>query len=160
MSIYDYTVTEMNGQQVSMAKYRGKIVVIVNTASKCGLAPQLKSLEKIYEDYHDDPVTVLGFPSNQFLQELKDNAEIDDYCALNYGVTFTMHKKIHVNGKNTEPLFQYLKDETDHKRIKWNFTKFLIDGSGNVVKRYEPTTKPDKIRPDIKRLLADEHVNS
>ncbi|MFJ5623844.1 glutathione peroxidase [Peribacillus loiseleuriae] len=158
MSIYQFVVKKINGEHISMEEYIGKVVIIVNTASKCGFAPQYDELQALYEQYHDEGLVVLGFPCNQFLsQEPGDNLQIDSYCKLNHGITFPMFAKIDVNGKNADPLFQYL---TEHapgmlgsKGIKWNFTKFLLDRNGNIVSRYAPQTKPKVLEDDIKTLL-------
>lgn len=158
MKFYDFKAKKMNGQEVSMEDYKGKVVLVVNTASKCGLTPQFKELEALYKVYSEKGFEVLGFPCNQFAkQDAGSNQEIEEFCQLNYGVTFTMFEKINVNGKNTHPLYQYLKNEAKgilSKEIKWNFTKFLIDQEGNVIKRYAPTVIPSKIEEDIKKLLG------
>ncbi|MCX7512125.1 redoxin domain-containing protein, partial [Levilactobacillus brevis] len=124
--IYDFQETEMSGQPLNLADYRGKVVLIVNTASKCGLAPQLVGLEDLYQRYHSQGLEVLGLPSNQFHQELESDEATSDFCQVHYGVTFPMTKKIQVNGADEDPLFTYLKKTAGHGRIKWNFTKFLI----------------------------------
>ncbi|WP_419881138.1 glutathione peroxidase [Peribacillus sp. B-H-3] len=160
MSIYEFEAEKINGEQLSMKEYEGKVLLIVNTASKCGFTPQYGELEELYKRHGDDRFSVLGFPCNQFLaQEPGDNLEIDSFCRLNYGVTFPMFSKVDVNGKNAHPLFKYL---TDHapgvmgsKAIKWNFTKFLIDSDGTIVKRYSPSTKPMEIENDIQKLLEN-----
>lgn len=157
MKFYDFKAKKINGQEVSMEDFKGKIVVIVNTASKCGLTPQFKELEELYQGYKDKGVEILGFPCNQFAkQDSGSNEEIHEFCQLNYGVSFNMFEKIDVNGKNAHPLYQYLKNESKgllSKEIKWNFTKFLIDDQGNVVKRYAPTVSPLKIKNDIEDIL-------
>lgn len=157
MKFYDYKAKKMNGQEVSMADYKGKVVLVVNTASKCGLTPQFTELEELYKKYNEQGFEVLGFPCNQFAkQDSGSNSEIQEFCQLNYGVTFTMFEKIDVNGKNAHPLYKYLKNEAKSfitKDIKWNFTKFLVDANGNVIKRYAPTVTPLKIEEDIKNLL-------
>lgn len=157
MKFYDFKAKKINGQEVSMEDFKGKIVVIVNTASKCGLTPQFKELEELYQGYKDKGVEILGFPCNQFAkQDSGSNEEIHEFCQLNYGVSFNMFEKIDVNGKNAHPLYQYLKNESKgllSKEIKWNFTKFLIDDQGNVVKRYAPTVSPLKIKIDIEDIL-------
>ena len=140
-----------------MSDYKGNIILVVNTASKCGFTPQLKDLEELYKEYKDSGVEILGFPCNQFLnQEPGDNKEVKNFCQINYGVTFNMFEKIDVNGSNTHPIYKYLKEQEKGlltKDIKWNFTKFLIDKEGNVIKRYSPTTSPLKIKTDIEKLL-------
>ena len=157
MKFYDFKVNKMNGQEVSMSDYKGKVVLVVNTASKCGLTPQFEGLEALYKGYKDQGLEILGFPCNQFANQDKgSNKEIHEFCQLNYGVSFTMFEKIDVNGKNAHDLYKYLKNEAKgllSKEIKWNFTKFLIDGNGNVVKRYGPTVEPLKIKTDIENLL-------
>lgn len=151
-SIYDFSIEKLDGTIDNLADYKGKTLILVNTASKCGLAPQLETLEKISNEYAEKNVVVLGFPSNQFLQETKTE-NIEEFCARNYGVTFLMHKPIKVNGSKTDPLFTYLKEQTGGGRITWNFTKFLIDEKGQVVKRYSPKTKPEVMVPDLEKLL-------
>ena len=157
MKFYDFKARKMNGQEVSMEAYKGKILVVVNTASKCGLTPQFKELEELYQEYKTKGVEILGFPCNQFAkQDSGSNEEIHEFCQLNYGVSFNMFEKIDVNGNNAHPLYKFLKNEKKglfSKEIKWNFTKFLVDSEGNVVKRYAPTVKPLKIEEDIKKLL-------
>ena len=157
MKIYDFKVNKMNGQEVSMDDYKGKVLLVVNTASKCGLTPQFEGLEKLYKEYKEQGLEILGFPCNQFAkQEKGSNKEIHEFCQLNYGVSFTMFEKIDVNGKNANPLYTYLKNEAKgllSREIKWNFTKFLIDSNGNVIKRYAPTVEPLKIKADIENLL-------
>lgn len=157
MKFYDFKANKMNGQEVSMSYYKGKVVLVVNTASKCGLTPQFEGLEALYKEYKDQGLEILGFPCNQFAKQDKgSNEEIHEFCQLNYGVSFTMFEKIYVNGNNAHPLYKYLKNEAKgllSKEIKWNFTKFLIDSEGNVVKRYAPTIEPLKIKDDIENLL-------
>ncbi|MCC3868876.1 glutathione peroxidase [Terrisporobacter mayombei] len=157
MKFYDFKANKMNGQEVSMSDYKGKVVLVVNTASKCGLTPQFEGLEALYKEYKNQGLEILGFPCNQFAnQEKGSNEEIHEFCQLNYGVSFTMFEKIDVNGNNAHPLYKYLKNEAKgllSKEIKWNFTKFLIDSEGNVVKRYAPTVEPLKIKDDIENLL-------
>lgn len=148
-TIYDFKETEMNGETLELSDYKGKVVVIVNTASKCGLAPQLETLESFYQKYKDQGFEVLGLPSNQFHQELASDEEAQDYCQAHYGVTFPMTQRISVNGDEEDPLFTYLKKAAGHGRIKWNFTKFLVGRNGHVIKRYAPQTKPEKIEQDI-----------
>ena len=156
MGFYDYKAVKMNGQEVSMEEYKGKVVLVVNTASKCGFTPQLKGLQELYDKYHEQGLEILGFPCNQFAnQDPGDNSEISEFCSLNYGVTFTMFEKIDVNGDNAHPLYKFLKEEKHGlmKAIKWNFEKFLIDKDGNVLERFGSTKTPDKIEDDIKKLL-------
>ncbi|ASW44169.1 glutathione peroxidase [Clostridium isatidis] len=158
MNFYDFSARGIYGEEISMKKYKGKVVLVVNTASKCGLTPQFKELEELYREYKDKGLEILGFPCNQFAsQDPGTNEEIQNFCQLNYGVTFTMFEKIDVNGEKAHPLYKYLKSQGKSilgKEIKWNFTKFLIDSEGNVIKRYAPTTKPSKIKDDIEILLA------
>lgn len=157
MSFYDYSAKDINGREKAMSDYSGKVVLVVNTASKCGFTPQLKDLEYLYKEYKDLGLEILGFPCNQFLnQEPADNKDVKNFCEINYGVTFNMFEKIEVNGSNAHPIYKYLKDQEKGiltKDIKWNFTKFLIDRNGNVVKRYSPTTSPLKIKEDIDKIL-------
>ncbi|SFB25736.1 MULTISPECIES: glutathione peroxidase [unclassified Bacillus (in: firmicutes)] len=158
MSIYEYIVETIKGDEVSLNQYRGKVLLIVNTASKCGFTPQFEELQELYKSYESLGFEVLGFPSNQFMnQEPGNEEEILTFCQLNYGVTFPMFSKIDVNGKNAHPVFGFLAEEAPGllgmKAIKWNFTKFLIDRDGNVVKRFAPTDKPSEMRKDIEKLL-------
>ncbi|MGB5963991.1 MAG: glutathione peroxidase [Sulfurimonadaceae bacterium] len=158
MSIYDFNVTTINGKEISMSQYRGKVLLIVNVASACGFTPQYEGLEKLYEEYRDQDFMVLGFPSNQFgEQEPGSDEEIIFFCQGTYDVQFDMFSKIDVNGENTIPLYQYLKNEKSGflwtESIKWNFTKFLVDRDGNVVERYGSSTKPESIKKDIEALL-------
>ncbi|MCM3127639.1 glutathione peroxidase [Paenibacillus provencensis] len=158
MSIYQYQVNTLKGQKLSMEEYKGKVLLIVNTASKCGLTPQYKGLQELYDKFNDQSFEILGFPSNQFAeQEPGSNEEIAEFCQMNYGVSFPMFEKIKVNGDEAHPLFKHLKNNAPgilgSKTIKWNFTKFLIDQNGNIVKRYSPQTTPDKIGADIAKLL-------
>ncbi len=157
-SVYDYTATTINGQEKPMTDFKGLVVLVVNTASKCGLTPQFKGLESLYETYKDRGLMVLGFPCNQFAgQDPASNDEISEFCQLNYGVSFPMFAKIDVNGDSAHPLFKHLKSAAPgllgSEAIKWNFTKFLVDRNGQVVERYAPTTEPEKIAKDIERLL-------
>ena len=158
-SIYDFSCQTGSGKSKSLADYRGKVLLVVNTASKCGFTPQFAGLESIYETYHDRGFEILGFPCNQFgRQDPGSNDEIQEFCQLNYGVSFPMFGKIEVNGSAADPLFKHLKKEAPGalgtEGIKWNFTKFLIDAQGNVLKRYAPATKPEDIAADIEALLA------
>jgi glutathione peroxidase len=157
MNFYDFTANKMNGKEIKMEEYKGKVILIVNTASKCGLTPQLEGLENLYKEYKDKNFEILGFPCNQFAnQDPGTNKEISEFCLINYGVTFTMFEKIDVNGQNAHPIYKFLKGNskgTFGSEIKWNFTKFLIDKEGNVLKRYAPITTPDKIKSDIEKLL-------
>jgi len=157
MNIYDYTVKTADGSERSLREYEGDVVLIVNTATKCGLAPQFDGLEELYQAYKDRGFTVLGFPSNQFAnQEPGSDDEVQQTCRMNFGVTFPLLAKIDVNGKDEEPLYTFLKKEQGGflgSAIKWNFTKFLVDREGNVVKRYDPRKDPKEIAGDIEKLL-------
>ena len=157
MSIYDYFATLENGETYSLNKLANHPEVIVNTATKCGYAPQFGELEKLYKKYKDKGLVILGFPSNQFKQELETASQAAQACQLTYGVTFPMHQLVAVNGKNTDPLFKYLKENSKgmlgSSTIKWNFTKFLVDKEGNVVKRYAPKTEPKDLEEDIEDVL-------
>lgn len=157
MSFYDFKAKKMNGEEVKMEVYKGKVVLVVNTASKCGLTPQFEGLEALYKAYQEDGLEILGFPCNQFAkQEPGMNQEVEQFCKLNYGVSFTMFEKVDVNGDSAHPLFKFLTHEAKgvlSNKIKWNFTKFLIDQEGNVVARYAPTYKPEKLDETIKKLL-------
>lgn len=158
-TIHDIEVQTIRGEVERLEKYRGKVLLIVNTASKCGFTPQYEGLESLYGDLQGQGFEVLGFPCNQFgRQEPGDEGQIQEFCQLNYGVSFPMHAKIDVNGPNTHPLYDRLKAAAPGvlgtKAIKWNFTKFLVDADGNVVKRYSPDTKPQSIRADIEKLIG------
>jgi glutathione peroxidase len=158
MSVYDYSATSLNGEEKSLGDFRGKVLLIVNTASKCGFTPQYAGLEELYRKHAQAGFTVLGFPCNQFgAQEPGDAAEIGAFCSLTYDVTFPMFGKVDVNGPEAHPLFQYLKSErkgiAGTEQIKWNFTKFLVDRHGHVTARFAPTTKPAEIDPEIVQLL-------
>ncbi|WP_291635814.1 glutathione peroxidase, partial [Clostridium sp.] len=170
MSIYDFKAVTIDGEEISLEQYKGKVLVIVNTASKCGFTPQYEGLERLYEQYKDKGLEILGFPSNQFAgQEPGESNEIKNFCEINYGVSFQLFEKNDVREANAQPLFKYLTENTIFKgfdlsnpngkklndmlnekfpeflvgnSIKWNFTKFLIDGEGNITNRYEPTTEP------------------
>jgi glutathione peroxidase len=158
MSIYDYSAETLSGQPAPLADYRGKVVLIVNTASKCGFTPQYEGLEALYRKYADKGLVVLGFPCNQFGAQEPGNAEeIQNFCSLTYDVTFPMFAKIEVNGPKAHPLYEYLKHEKKgplgSEGIKWNFTKFLVGRDGEVVERFAPTTKPEDISGAIEKLL-------
>jgi glutathione peroxidase len=158
-SIYAFSAEPLGGgAAVSLEQYSGKVLLIVNTASECGFTPQYEGLQKLYDDYATRGLAVLGFPCNQFgKQEPGDAAQIGAFCEKNYGVTFPMFEKVEVNGSSAHPLYKWLTGEAKGLlgigRIKWNFTKFLVDRNGNVVKRYAPVTKPDAIAADIEKLL-------
>jgi glutathione peroxidase len=158
-SIYDIPVTTIDGEATPLAPYRGKVMLIVNVASKCGFTPQYTGLEELYRTYKDRGLVVLGFPCNQFMwQEAGDEADIKSFCTLKYNVTFPMFAKVDVNGQNAHALYKHLKSAARGflwtRAIKWNFTKFLIDCEGNVVRRYATRTKPHKLAPDIEKLLG------
>ncbi|MCL1039458.1 glutathione peroxidase [Shewanella submarina] len=158
-SIYDFSANTITGDSKSLSDYQGKVLLIVNTASKCGLTPQFKGLEELYKAYKDNGLEILGFPCNQFAsQDPGSESEIAEFCQLNYGVSFPMFAKIEVNGDNTHPLYQYLKQEAPglmgSKSIKWNFTKFLVNSEGKVLRRFAPTDAPEKLTADIQKLLS------
>jgi glutathione peroxidase len=181
MSIYEFRLKSIEGKEISLTNYKGKVLLIVNTASKCGFTPQYEELQELYKIYRDQGLEILGFPSNQFAeQEPGSNAEVQNFCQINYGVTFPLFAKIDVRGSEAHPLFQYLTKEAPFQGfdlnhpigeklqgvleekfpeflkgndIKWNFTKFLVDSQGNVKGRYEPTATPLSMREDIERLL-------
>jgi len=181
MKIYDIKATTIEGKEISLDAYKGKVLLIVNTASKCGFTPQYEGLQKLYEDLNNKGFEILGFPSNQFAeQEPGSNNEVENFCKINFGVTFPLFEKIDVRGENAHPLFKFLSSQKPFKgfdmkhpigeplmkllqesfpeylsddSIKWNFTKFLIDKEGNVVERFEPTTEPSEIKANIEALL-------
>lgn len=181
MNIYDYKVKDIKGNEIALSQYAGKLLLVVNTASKCGFTPQYDGLEKLYQDYKDQDFVILGFPSNQFLaQEPGDNEEISSFCRINYGVTFPLFSKVDVRGENADPLFQFLTQaapfkgfELDTERgrkmentvkkyypenlegndIKWNFTKFLIARDGTVKERFEPMVTPEELDSIIRELI-------
>jgi len=157
-SIYDLTFTSNSGEEIPLKQYEGKPLLIVNTASKCGFTPQYKGLQEIYEELGPDLV-VLGFPCDQFAhQEPGDDAQIKDFCEVNYGVTFPLSTKVDVNGSKTHPVFAFLKEKTGGllgSSIKWNFTKFLVAPDGTTVKRYAPKTDPEMVKIDAEEMLQD-----
>lgn len=157
--IYDFNVKSIEGKDISMSKYKGQVLLIVNVASECGFTPQYEGLEKLYQSYKEKGFMVLGFPANQFgKQEPKSDKEIYFFCQGTYDVTFDMFSKVDVNGENAIPLYKYLKQEQSGilwtESIKWNFTKFLVDKEGRVIKRYASSTKPESIKEDIEKLLV------
>ena len=178
MSIYDYKVKDRAGNDISLSKYEGKVLLIVNTATGCGFTPQYEGLEKLYKEYHEKGLEILDFPCDQFGHQAPGtDDEIHNFCVAKYQTSFDQLKKVEVNGENEEPVWAYLKsqkgfegfdlagkilipivksmdpDYKNNSNIKWNFTKFLVDRNGNVVERYEPTIKPEKIEKTIKELL-------
>ena len=157
MSVYDFKVLNNKGEDTSLEVYKGKVLLIVNTATGCGFTPQYKGLEELYLKYHEQGFEVLDFPCNQFAgQAPGSDEEIHEFCTLKYNTTFPRFKKIKVNGKEEDPLYTYLKSQKKGalgSRIKWNFTKFLVDKEGKVIERYAPTTKPEEIAQDIEKLL-------
>ncbi|RKQ30884.1 glutathione peroxidase [Oceanobacillus halophilus] len=157
MSIYKFSATTIDGEEKSFEAYKGKVLLIVNTASKCGFTPQFEGLEKLYEKYKDQGLEVLGFPCNQFgSQDPGTEEEIASFCQKNYGVNFQMFSKIDVNGDHAHPLFKYLTTQAKgllSEKIKWNFTKFLVDRNGDVINRFAPQTKPESLEKDIEKLL-------
>ena len=187
MSIYDFKVITIDGEEMSLEQYKGKVLVIVNTASQCGFTPQYEGLEKLYEQYKDKDFEILGFPSNQFAgQEPGESQEIKNFCSINYGVSFQLFKKGDVRGDKAQPLFKYLTQKTifndfdmeqpnekkfinfleksypeflEGNSVKWNFTKFLINKQGDIAQRYEPTTEPVAMASDIEKLLQDPKEN-
>jgi len=159
MSIYDFNALDIQGNDRKLSEFAGKVVLIVNTASKCGFTPQYEGLEEMYKELHEQGLEILGFPCNQFGQQEKGSEEeIAGFCMKNYGVSFPMFSKIDVNGDDAHPLYSYLKKEASgilgSKGVKWNFTKFLVDQDGNVIKRYAPTTKPEEIAEKVRQLLS------
>lgn len=151
---YDFMADSLQGKEVTMSDYKGKVVLVVNTASQCGLTPQYEGLEALYKKYKDRGLVILGFPCNQFMEQEPGTAEdIADVCYVNYGVSFPMFAKIDVNGENAHPLYTYLK-ELLPGAIEWNFAKFLIDSNGNPVKRFSPRTKPEKLESEIEKYLS------
>ncbi|MBR9870131.1 MAG: glutathione peroxidase [Gammaproteobacteria bacterium] len=157
-SIYDFSAKDVKGNDVAMADYKGKVLLIVNTASKCGFTPQFEGLQQLHSELGANGFEVLGFPCNQFMsQDPGSNESITEFCSLNYGVDFPMFAKIEVNGEGAHPLYRFLKKEAKglmgSEKVKWNFTKFLVNKDGQVVRRYAPTVKPADIRNDIEKLL-------
>ncbi|QQM97289.1 glutathione peroxidase [Staphylococcus pseudintermedius] len=156
MHLYDIEVPKIDGSTYPLSQYKGDVLLIVNTASECGLTPQFEGLQKLYDTYRDKGFTILGFPSNQFGKQEPGSGKEATNCQLNYGVTFPMHEKIEVNGDNAHPLYNYLKSQKSGifgDKIKWNFTKFLVDRDGQVVKRFSPQKTPEHLKQDIEHLL-------
>jgi glutathione peroxidase len=159
MNVHDFTVAMPGGTSQDLSAYKGKVMLVVNTASKCGFTPQYKGLEALSRKYADKGLVVMGFPCNQFgAQEPGDEEEIKTFCSLNYDVSFPLTKKIDVNGDNADPLWEHLKNQQagllGSRGIKWNFTKFLVDKDGKVVGRYAPTVSPESLEKDIEKLLT------
>ena len=156
-TLYEFSASTLSGREQSLSEYRGKLVLVVNTASKCGFTPQFAGLERLYSTHSADGLEVLGFPCDQFAgQEFDDAAQIAEFCSLNYGVTFPMFAKVEVNGDDAHPLFAWLRTEAPGPlgdAIEWNFTKFLVDREGHVVRRYAPKVEPSAIEADIVALL-------
>ena len=157
MSIYDFTVKSINGEDVSLSVFKGKVLLVVNTATGCGFTPQYDGLEDLYEKYRDRGFEILDFPCNQFANQAPGTeSEIASFCSMKFGVTFPQFAKIKVNGDGEEPLYTWLKSQKGGvlgSKIKWNFTKFLIDREGNVIERFAPTVTPEKIDSEIEKLL-------
>jgi glutathione peroxidase len=157
-TIYDFKVKKIGGDEQNLADFQGKALLIVNTASKCGFTPQYTELQELYTTWHEQGLEILAFPCDQFgHQEPGSDAEIQQFCQLNYGLTFPVYAKIDVNGDKADPIYQYLREQKKSwlgGSIKWNFTKFLVDRSGKVVKRYEPAVKPGSIAPAIQKILG------
>lgn len=157
-NVHQYKVADAAGKEIDLSQYRGKVLLILNTASKCGFTPQYEELEQLHQKYHDRGLVILAFPCNQFgAQEPGNNADIQQFCQINYGLSFPVMGKLQVNGPDASPLFEHLKDSArglmKTRAIKWNFTKFLVNKDGDVVKRYAPRTKPTSIAQSIEDLL-------
>lgn len=157
MSIYDFQMKDADGQMVDFKEYKNKVLLIVNTATGCGFTPQYEGLEALYKKYQNDGFEILDFPCNQFASQAPgSDSEIKSFCQLNYDTTFRQFSKIEVKGKNQAPIYKFLTENQGGilgSEIKWNFTKFLVDRNGNIIKRYAPSTKPEKIEADIKKIL-------
>ncbi len=158
-TIYQYSALNNQGEEIALNKFKGKVVLITNTASACGFTPQYEGLQRLYEEYQQQGLAVLAFPCNQFGQQEKgNNDEIQQFCNLRFNIKFPLFAKVNVNGNNAHPLFTFLKNAAPGilgtKAIKWNFTKFLINRQGEVIKRFAPTVKPEMIKADIEKLLA------
>ncbi|HBM3617812.1 TPA: glutathione peroxidase [Listeria innocua] len=155
MNVHDFSEKAMNGKEIALSDYKSKVLLIVNTASKCGLTPQLEGLEKMYKKLGGDNFEILGFPCNQFLrQDPGSDEEILEFCQMNYGVTFQMFSKIKVKGKDAAPLYKYLTEQTGGKKVEWNFAKFLIDENGEVVERFPSKMKPEDFEDKVEALVA------
>ena len=157
MSVHEFVVKSQKGEDVSLSQYKGKVLLIVNTATKCGFTPQYEELEALYEKYHEQGFEVLDFPCNQFFHQAPESdEEINHVCSLKFNTKFLRFKKVDVNGDKAEPLFKYLcTKDGKYKRVKWNFTKFLVNKTGEVIARFEPTVKPADIEESIKKALAE-----
>jgi glutathione peroxidase len=156
-TLSDFRAEALTGEQIDLKDFEGKVVLVVNTASQCGLAPQFEGLEQLYRELHDEGLVVLGFPSDTFKQEHDSADQIAEVCQKNYGVSFPMFAPIEVNGPSTHPVFKWLKDEKKGMlggAIKWNFTKFLVGRDGRVIERFAPTTTPEELRPQVEKALA------
>ena len=154
MSLYELKATTNKGEEITLEQYKGKVLLIVNTATGCGFTPQYEGLEAMYQKYQDQGFEILDFPCNQFaFQAPGDDAKIDSFCTLKYNTTFPRFKKIKVNGSDAHPIYKYLKKNSDGKRIKWNFTKFLIDREGNIVGRFAPSDKPEDLEASVEKYL-------
>ena len=157
-TVFDFTVKMKNGEDKSLKEYKAQPLIIVNTASKCSFTPQFKGLQELYDKYKEQGLVILGFPCDQFNKQEFDNIEeTTAFCQVNYGVTFPIFAKIDVNGVNADPLFTFIKEQKKGlltKNIKWNFTKFLVNSNGQVVKRYAPTTDPNKMEDDLEKVLV------
>jgi len=160
--IYDFTVEDAQGKSVALSQYKNKVMIIVNTASKCGFTPQYKDLQALYEAWHDKGLEILAFPCNQFAaQESGTDDEIQEFCQVNFGLTFPVLAKIKVNGKDSHPLYKYLRSQKGTRlgsQIKWNFTKFLIAKDGSIFKRFEPNVNPEEMGPFVEALLKEKDV--
>jgi len=154
-TVYDFTETEMSNQPIDFNDYKGKVVLIVNTASKCGFTPQLTGLEALYKQYKDKGFEVLGLPSNQFNQELDSDEAPHNFCQMHFGVTFPMTKHVQVNGEGEDGLYTFLKSQAGHGPIEWNFTKFLVGRDGEVLGRFAPGTPPESLEPTIIAALGN-----
>ena len=156
MSVYEFKVLDQKGNEVSLEKYKGKVLLIVNTATGCGFTPQYKGLEELYEKYREQGFEILDFPCNQFFRQAPgSDEEINTFCSLRYNTQFPRFKKLEVNGKNASPLFLHLCTKNGkYKKVKWNFTKFLVDREGNLIERFEPTKKPEELEEVVKEALG------
>jgi len=161
-TLYDFKVEDAQGKSVALSQYKNKVMIIVNTASKCGFTPQYKDLQALYETWHDKDLEILAFPCNQFAgQESGTDDEIQEFCQVNFGLTFPVLAKIKVNGKDSHPLYKYLRSQKGTRlgsQIKWNFTKFLIAKDGSIFKRFEPNVNPEEMGPFVEALLKEKDV--